>query len=39
MTDFDFRPVKFNPKEAKPDYFENKKIYFLRRLNGAVTVQ
>lgn len=39
MTDFDFRPVKFNPKEAKPDYFENKKIYFLRRLNGALTVQ
>lgn len=39
LTDFDFRPVNFNAKEVKPDYFENKKIYFLRRLNGAVTVQ
>jgi ABC-type branched-subunit amino acid transport system substrate-binding protein len=39
MTDFDFRPVKFNAKEVKPDYFENKKIYFLRRQNGIVTVQ
>lgn len=39
LTDFDFRPVNFNAKEIKPDYFENKKIYFLRRLNGIVTVQ
>ena len=39
MTDFDFRPVNFNAKEVKPDYFENKKIYFLRRQNGIVTVQ
>jgi ABC-type branched-subunit amino acid transport system substrate-binding protein len=39
MTDFDFKPIKYNPKEIKPDYFENKKIYFLRRLNGTLTVQ
>jgi hypothetical protein len=39
MTDFDFHPIKYNSMEITPDYFENKRIYFLRRLNGVVTVQ
>jgi hypothetical protein len=39
LNDFDFRPVKWAPMSATPDYFENKRIYFIRRLNGVNTVQ
>ncbi len=39
MTDFDFKAIKWNSLESDPDYFENKRIYFLRRLNNVVTVQ
>ncbi len=39
LNDFDFRPVKWAPMSANPDYYENKRIYFIRRLNGVSTVQ
>lgn len=39
LNDFDFRPVKWAPMSATPDYYENKRIYFIRRLNGVSTVQ
>jgi ABC-type branched-subunit amino acid transport system substrate-binding protein len=39
LTDFDFRPVRWSSKSSVPDYYENKRIYFLRRLNGVTTVQ
>ena len=39
LNDFDFRPVKWAPMSATPDYHENKRIYFIRRLNGVSTVQ
>jgi len=39
LNDFDFRPVKWAPMSATPDYYENKRIYFIRRLNGVNTVQ
>jgi hypothetical protein len=39
LNDFDFRPVKWNPSSTTPDYYENKRIYFMRRLNGVNTVQ
>lgn len=39
MTDFDFKPIKWNASSTEPDYYENKRIYFLRRLNNVVTVQ
>lgn len=39
LNDFDFRPVKWSPMSATPDYHENKRIYFIRRLNGVSTVQ
>jgi len=39
LNDFDFRPVKWSPMSAVPDYYENKRIYFIRRLNGVSTVQ
>jgi ABC-type branched-subunit amino acid transport system substrate-binding protein len=39
LNDFDFRPVKWSPMSEVNDYFENKRIYFIRRLNGVNTVQ
>lgn len=39
LNDFDFRPIKWQPMSATPDYYENKRIYFIRRLNGVSTVQ
>lgn len=39
LNDFDFRPVKWSPMSAVPDYYENKRIYFVRRLNGVSTIQ
>jgi hypothetical protein len=35
FTDFDIQPV-INPKTNTLDYFENKKIYFIKKVNGAV---
>lgn len=39
VTDYDFRPVFWNMENQKPDYFENKRIYFIRRLNGVASLQ
>ena len=39
LTDYDFRPVLWNTGTDVPDYFENKRIYFIRRLNGIASVQ
>lgn len=36
ITDFDIEPV-LNPKTNTLDYFENKKIYFVRKVEGEVT--
>ena len=38
-TDFDFRAVKWNAESEQPDYHENKRIYFIRRLNGVASLQ
>lgn len=35
FTDFDIQPV-LNPKTNTLDYFENKKIYFVKKLDGNV---
>jgi hypothetical protein len=37
ITDYDFRPIRWNKASADPDYFENKRIYILRRLHNQVT--
>ena len=37
MTDFDFKPIRWNKADIDPDYFENKRIYIVRRLNGVMT--
>jgi len=36
FTDYDFRPV-LNKTSGKADYYENKRIYILRRNNGLVS--
>ena len=36
FTDFDIQPV-IDPKTNTLDYFENKKIYFVRKVDGVVT--
>jgi len=39
ITDYDFRPVYWNTGCENPDYYENKRIYFIRRLNGVASLQ
>lgn len=36
MSDFDFKPVNFSKFNTSPDYYENRKVYLLRRENGSV---
>lgn len=36
-TVFNFQPVTLDADSQVPDYFENKKIYFINMLNGAIT--
>src|SRR5262249_8819220 len=35
FTDFDIQPV-FNKKTMTTDYFENKKLYFVKKVDGIV---
>ena len=35
FTDFDIQPVLLN-KQSALDYFENKKMYFVKMLDGVV---
>ena len=39
LNDLDFKPITTKGPEAPVDYFENKKLYLLRRLNGVVVSQ
>ena len=39
ITDYDFRPVFWGADHQYPDYYENKRIYFIRRLNGVASLQ
>ena len=36
LNDLEFKPIKTKGPEGPVDYFENKKLYLLRRLNGTV---
>lgn len=37
FTDFDIQPVKVKGKEDdQPDYYENQKIYFVKKVNGQM---
>ncbi|MBN8854173.1 MAG: hypothetical protein BGO55_07250 [Sphingobacteriales bacterium 50-39] len=37
FTDFDIQPVFLNRQNMTLDYFENKKLYFIKKLDGNVT--
>lgn len=37
FNDFDIAPVFLTPRNPTLDYFENKKLYFVRRMDGAIT--
>jgi hypothetical protein len=37
FNDFDIQPVFTNKQTPTLDYFENKKLYFIKKVNGAVT--
>lgn len=37
FTDFNFKPIYLN-KGKKPDYFENKHLYFIQLLNGNLSI-
>jgi ABC-type branched-subunit amino acid transport system substrate-binding protein len=34
ITEYEFRPVQWNKTASGPDYYENKRIYILKKLNG-----
>jgi ABC-type branched-subunit amino acid transport system substrate-binding protein len=37
VTDYDFKPITWSKGSATPDYYENKRVYLVKRLNGVVT--
>ncbi len=37
FSEYNFKPVFLSKTSAKPDYYENKHLYFLKRVNGVVT--
>ncbi len=37
VTHFNFQPVKLKAESQIPDYFENKKLYYINMLNGVIT--
>ncbi len=38
FTDYDIQPVLLNKQTQQLDYFENKKIYIVKKLNGVLSV-
>jgi hypothetical protein len=36
FTEYDFKPI-LNNSSGRPDYFENKRIYILKRSNNLVS--
>ncbi len=39
FTQFDIQPVFLNKQNMELDYFENKKLYYVRTVNGTKIVQ
>ena len=37
FCDFDIQPVFLNRQNMTLDYFENKKLYFIKKVNGSIT--
>ena len=38
ITDYDFKPIRWSKSGDIPDYYENKRIYIIRRQNGQVSL-
>lgn len=36
FNDFDIQPVKFKKENKGPDYWENRKLYFIKRVDGQI---
>ena len=36
FSDFDIEPVKIKTIKNEPDYYENKKVYFVKKMDGAI---
>lgn len=36
VTDFEFKPITWSKDATGPDYYENKRIYIIKRLNGEI---
>jgi hypothetical protein len=36
FNDFDIQPVKFKKENKSPDYWENRKLYFLKKVDGQI---
>lgn len=36
FSDFDLQPVKIRTVKNEPDYYENKKVYFVKKMDGAI---
>jgi ABC-type branched-subunit amino acid transport system substrate-binding protein len=37
LTDYDFKPIQWSKTSTGPDYYENKRVYIIKRLNGVAT--
>ena len=37
VTEYEFRPVQWSKAVSGPDYYENKRIYILKKFNGITT--
>jgi hypothetical protein len=37
FTDYEIKPVRLTTKSITPDYYENKKVYIIKKLNGVTT--
>jgi hypothetical protein len=36
FNEFDIQPIKFKKENLQADYFENKKLYFIKKLDGQI---
>lgn len=36
FSDFDLQPVKIKSGKAEPDYYENKKLYYVKKMDGVL---
>ena len=37
VTDYDFRPIRWSKDSIAPDYYENKRVFIIKKLNGILS--